>query len=481
MTDQQRDLDEILRLHGGAPDHLPGFAARLTAGWAAADVEMGRAAGTAGAAGRRRFRLPHLRLPWTRHFIVATAFTVGIAAVIAAVVLVGMPGVSRVVGPETVSAAEVIQRALRALSRAETLQADVTGKIMVTLRSDGTPKYVVEHSRLLMRSDGSSLYTLTDEPDTSVPAWNRNKDDARVTAYDAVHGVYRDYFRGWDPELGSRGRYDTRCEVTTGYPLGQPDFGGWDESATGRALLAGGKAVLKTTTFEGRPVWELTIDTGAATGLKLPYDEVAVITIDQETCLPVGTRLIRDGVVMLDDRWRNVVLDEPLPDETFAFDPPEGARIIRRDLGFRRLPLDQIAAATSYATLVPAWIPDGFELKWTALAERFKTEDGPASGRDVVHLQYVRGFDALTVTTRIADDPQDAATLDPIDEWSWADLMRRDVQLTEGAFAGVTARVVVGPWISSPHLYAVKDGILLTIAGTATADELVAVAESLEP
>lgn len=481
MTDQHLDLDEILRAHGGAPDHLPGFAARLAAGLAAADREMGRAAGAADAAGLPRLRLPRPHLPWTRRSIVAAAFTAGVAAVIAAVLLVGIPGVSRVVGPETVSAAEVIQRALRALAETETLQADVTGKIMAALRSDGTPRYVVEHSRLLMRSDGSCLYILTDKPDTSVPAWRRGKDDARVTAYDAVHGVYRDYFRGWDPDVGARGRYDTRYEVTTGYPLGQPDFGGWDESATGRALLAGGKAKLETTTFEGRPVWEITIDTGVATGLQLPYDEVAVITIDQETCLPVGTRLIRDGVVMLDDRWRNVVVDEPLPDAMFTFDPPEGARIIRRDLGFRRLTLDQIATTTRYAPLVPAWTPDGFELKRTALARRFKTEDGPASGRDVVHLQYVRGFDALTVTTRIADDPEDAATLDPIDEWSWADLMRRDVELTEGAFAGVTAGVVVGPWISSPHLYAVKDGILLTIAGSATADELVKIAESLEP
>jgi hypothetical protein len=481
MNDQRLDLDELLRAHGAAPAHLPGFAARLAAGLADADAEMGRATGTAGAAGRRRLRLPRLRLPWTRHFIVAAAFTAGVAAVIAAVVLVGIPGVSRVVGPETVSAAEVIQRALRALSQAETLQADCTGKIMVARRSDGTPKYVVEHSRLLMRSDGSSLYTLTDKPDTSVPAWNRGRDDARVTAYDAVHGIYRDYFRGWDPEVGPHGRYDKRYEVTTGYPLGQPDFGGWDTSATGRAILAGGRATLETTTFEGRPVWEITIHTGAATGLQLPKDEIAVITIDQGTCLPIGTRLIQDGVTVLDDRWRNVVVDEPLPDETFTLDPPEGARIIRRDLGFRRLTLAQIAAATQYAPLVPAWIPGGFDLEWTALADRFKTEEGTTSGRDVVHLQYVRGFDALTVTTRIADDPGDAATLDPIDEWSWADLMRRDVELADGAFAGVTARVVVGPWISSPHLYAVKDGILLTIAGSATADELVKIAESLEP
>ena len=33
---------------------------------------------------------------------------------------------------------------------------------------------------------------------------------------------------------------------------------------------------------------------------------------------------------------------------------------------------------------------------------------------------------------------------------------------------------------STPHLWAVKDGVLLTIAGGATAEELLAIAESLQ-
>jgi hypothetical protein len=103
-------------------------------------------------------------------------------------------------------------------------------------------------------------------------------------------------------------------------------------------------------------------------------------------------------------------------------------------------------------------------------------------GRDVVALQYVRGFDALTVTTRTVADPHAAATIDPIEpDTSWADLVRRDVRLTAGAFAGVTARVVVASYTTIPHLYAVKNGVLLTVAGGATAEELIAIAESLWP
>ncbi len=35
------------------------------------------------------------------------------------------------------------------------------------------------------------------------------------------------------------------------------------------------------------------------------------------------------------------------------------------------------------------------------------------------------------------------------------------------------------PW-STPHLWAVKDGVLLTIAGGANGEELLAIAESLQ-
>lgn len=481
MSERPDHLDDVLRAHGGAPAHLPHFVERLETALGAADREMGRAAGVswwrrlrarltprgAGSAAGRRLA------------VVATVVVVGAGVTVA--FLIGIPGVSRVTGPEPVSAAEVIQRMLRAFAECETLQADVTGKLQMGTRADGTPTYAVEHSRQQRRSDGSFHYVRLDKPDMSVPPRQRVGDDARETAYDAVHGVYRDYFRGWDWDAGADASYVRRYTVTTGYPLGDPDYGEWMEAATGRALLAAGRATLETTAFEGRPAWELTCDTGVGAGLKMPYDEVAVITVDQQTCLPIGTRLIRDGVVLLESRWTNVVVDEPLPDAVFTFPPPKGAKVVREDAGFRRLPLERIAATIEYVPLVPARLPAGYALTWTAAAERVVTDEGPHSGRDVVHLQYVRGFDRLTVTTRIAADPQLAATTDPMGDRAWSDLVGRDVELTKGAFAGVTARVVVGPWISMPHLFVVKGDMLLTIAGAATADELVAIAESLEP
>ena len=71
MNDERHDLDEILRTHGGAPDHLPSFEARLTAGLVEADREMGRATGG-------RLRWPRgSRSLWARHPVLASATAVG--------------------------------------------------------------------------------------------------------------------------------------------------------------------------------------------------------------------------------------------------------------------------------------------------------------------------------------------------------------------------------------------------------------------
>ena len=144
-------------------------------------------------------------------------------------------------------------------------------------------------------------------------------------------------------------------------------------------------------------------------------------------------------------------VDEPLPDTAFTFAPPKGAKVVRSDAGFRRLPLARIGSSAGHVTLLPTWLPAGYVQRWTAAAARSTTANGVTEGRDVVALQYVRGFDALTVTTRTVADPQTAATIDPVEpDTSWADIVSRDVRLTAGAFAGVTARVVVASYIDHP-------------------------------
>ena len=475
MNAERHDLDEILRTHGGAPDHLPGFEARLVAGLDEADREMGRATGG-------WLRLPRRsRSLWIRHPVLATAAAVGVAAAVAAVVLIGVPGVSRMSGPQPVSAAQVIQKALHALSTGKTMQADATVKEGAAILPGGVPEYRVTHSRVLLRSDGSYRQTQTDKPQTSRPVQMRDRADAADTAYDAASGVFRDYSRGWDWDAGGS---VNRVDVTTGYPLGPPDRWAneqFDISATARALQADGAARLETASYDGRPAWVVSgSKRAAASGLS--DDETYAITIDQQTCLPTRVQMLADGVVQFEYSLHNVRVDEPLPDTAFTFAPPKGAKVVRSDAGFRRVPLARIGSTAGYVTLLPAWLPEGYVQRWTAVAATSTTANGVTEGRDVVALQYVRGFDALTVTTRTVADPQSAATVDPIEpDTYWADLVNRDVRLTAGAFAGVTARVVVASYTTIPHLYAVKNGVLLTVAGGATADELIAIAESLRP
>ena len=147
----------------------------------------------------------------------------------------------------------------------------------------------------------------------------------------------------------------------------------------------------------------------------LSDDETYSITIDQQTCLPARVQMLSVGVLQLDYSLHNVRVDEPLPDTAFTFAPPKGAKVVRSDAGFRRLPLARIGSTAGHVTLLPTWLPAGYVQSWTAAAARSTTANGVTEGRDVVALQYVRGFDALTVTTRTVADPQAAATIDP---WS---------------------------------------------------------------
>ena len=158
---------------------------------------MGRAAGG-------WLRWPRgLRSLWSRHPVLASAAVVGIAAAVVTAVLVGVPGVSRLSGPQPVSAAQVIQKALDALSSGKTMQADATLKEETGILSGSVPEFNVTHSRVLLRSDGSFRQTQTDKPQTSKPAQMRDRADAADTAYDAASGVFRDYSRGWDSDRGA--------------------------------------------------------------------------------------------------------------------------------------------------------------------------------------------------------------------------------------------------------------------------------------
>lgn len=521
MNRKPDDLDEVLRLHGGAPDHLPDFAERLSAGLDEADREIGRT--PAG-----RLHQPHMpHAVWRRHRILAGAAVAAVAAAVAAAVLFGVPGAGDRTGPPPVSAAVVVQSAQRALASAGTLVADCTSSRWNLAHWD-TPDsvpvrgryHLVARSRLVLRDDGSYRQTL--EPLTLEEARRLAQAGTSVyaleddTAYDASTGVRHSYYRGsatWAGDF-STDAVATSAQVLTGCAPGQPDF--WltrpekgttfDFGVGGfmRALPAVAGGDVRPSTYQGRPVWIVTAQLpllwemweSAGTrswSLKGPALDRLAVTVDRQTSLPLRTQAWYKGVLFSESRLDDVRVGVDLPSDAFTVDFPVGTKVSRRDMGFRSLTLDGAAARVGHGVLVPKEVPAGSALSQVAVAPRAGSRKWSSApqGTDIVSLRYQRGFDAVTVTTRRVERPQQ---FEEKDAFGYDDGMPGSgsfsvpqggyvagptvVRLTAGALAGARARLVTGPLVT-PHLWAWKGHVLLTISGAATQDELVAMANSM--
>jgi hypothetical protein len=110
--------------------------------------------------------------------------------------------------------------------------------------------------------------------------------------------------------------------------------------------------------------------------------------------MPVRVTESKDGALLRELRIEELSVDAPLAAGTFRLDFPAGAEVQRTDEGFRRVPLDRVAAAAGYRPLVPAWLPEGY-----ALAE-------VAVGGRTTSLAYRRGIDQFVVTTRPRGAPE---------------------------------------------------------------------------
>jgi len=463
---RDRELGEKLQLLD-EPDHAAEYWDQMRLQVAAAAAERQPRAGL----GRR------LRAALgTRRLRVAVA-AAALAAVATAAVLFGLPRTS---GPPTVSAAEVLQRALSAYSSGRTWQADVVMKGADWNRSGVGYHYDVWRYRVVQSAGGSYRLTLTGQTQTGAAdagARLRVKDDL---AYDASTGVL------WHLRPGRE------LVVVKDYPLGPPDrwaspLTGVDFGATLRAVMAARAFKLETTVLDGRPAWTVTCSQGAGVaspagstqGIDWP---VYKVTVDKQTWLPVRFQQVTAGTLTAELRVRNVRVNEPLPAHVFTLRPLKGLTTRRVDGGFRRVALDDTRALAGATPLVPG-LPSGYKLAYVAVAARALTANHLFRARHVFVLQYTHGFDALTVSTRTVIEASFSATDDdPVDSYDpqWTSLARTEAAITSGAFAGTTASIVVATSSSTPHLWAVKDGVLLTIAGGATAEELLAIANSLQ-
>ena len=465
---RDRELGENLQVLA-EPDHGPEYwdqMRRLMAEEAAARKRR------RGVGYRLRAALSTRKL---RIAVAAAAF----AAVAAASLLFGLP---RAPGPTTVSAAEVLQRALSAYSSGRTWQADAIMKVVdQNQAAAGGYHYDVLRFHLAQSADGSYRLTQfegTQAEGSDAGASLRVKDDR---AYDASTGVL------------THSRPGRGLVVVKDFPLGPPDrwaspLTGVDFGATLRAMMATGAFQLETTVLDGRPAWTVTCSKGAgaaspvgsAEGIDWP---VFKVTVDKQTWLPVRFQQVTAGTLTAELRVRNVRVNEPLPKHVFKLQPLKGLTTRHMDGGFRRVTLGDALALAAVTPLVPGYVHSGYTLAHVVVAARALTANHLFRARHVFTLQYTHGFDALTVSTRKVVGASFSTTDDdPVDSYDpqWTSLARTEAAITSGAFAGTTASIVLATSSSTPHLWAVKDGVLLTIAGGATADELLAVANSLQ-
>ncbi|HEY1317178.1 MAG TPA: hypothetical protein VGF10_08180 [Gaiella sp.] len=243
-----------------------------------------------------------------------------------------------------------------------------------------------------------------------------------------------------------------------------------------RALLASGDPRVEEVVYEGRPAWRVEVDTVPNAMVPALSGDRLEITVDRQSGIPVRVVESRAGAMLHELRIEQLKVDEPVEANAFTFSFPPGSEVIRSDEGFRRVSLAAVTGTVGYTPLVPSAVPDGYELAEVAVATDAGptgTEAGNPPSRKVVSLAYRRGLDRFVVTTRLAGS---AAWSDPLASGEGYVDHPEHVTLETGVLRD--AQVVLSPH-GVPHLWAVANGLVVTIAGDLSRAELVTLARSL--
>jgi hypothetical protein len=438
------------------PEHRPGFHAELHRRLAEERL-------ASPASRRRRARRTQLR--W--------GLRVAAVAVAAAIVLIaiGIPRTERsprIAGPEVATAAEIKAQVRAALATMRNLSGTVV--------SDGPEKGDKRRWR----------FTLTAEGDFRLLGPTAEEG----IAYDASVGVARSARRS--ASIGEDTLfYAERRGVAPGPPdLGPPTWIIPDEfGAFVRALLAAEDPRVQKIAYEGRPAWRLDIDVVPNAIVPDLSGDHLEITVDQGTGIPVRVLETNDGAFWREIRIEDLAVNADLPPDTFRLEFPPGAEVMRSDDGFRRVELGEVAPIVGYAPLVPASVPDGYELAEVSMARGAAPTGAEAANplsRMVVSLSYRRGLDQFLVTMRLTRvPPEGEPELPPAKLWgdplaTGEGFVDEGEQLTirRGALEGEEAELVLSPR-GIPHLWALTDDLVVTVGGDLSRAELLQVTESL--
>lgn len=462
MSDRDERLGHELRgLH--VPEHGPAFFAVL--------------------AERLQQEPPARRRPgWQRPpMLLGFATAAVLLAVFAATTLFTSDGTApfRPSPPQTrlISASEVRTRVSTALSSLRTLQGEVTIECAIP-RGQCFP-------------DAGGRTTLRWSFATTAAG------DERITGIDHQEDVA---FSAARREQRALLENEPRARVISNLPAGPPDFAARtsvlrrDVASVVRAFLnTSGEVPVTEVTEQGRPAWRLVtpVEPNKLAGPGNSGDRLEVV-VDRETGFPLRVTESLAGRFLHEVRLSNLVVDAPVDPASFTIDFPAGLIPFRQDVGFQAVPLGQVAAVVGYQPLLPtpAGLPAGFELAEVTVATTAQptgTEGGNPRSRNVVSVAYRRGFDRIVVTTRSTGTtprctPASTTTCwaDPLASGEGFRDEPQPFTIAAGALAGSRAELVLSPR-GVPHIWAMNDRLVVTVAGDASGEELRRIAESFAP
>lgn len=446
---------------------------------------------------RRRSRWA--RLGGRRLGVLAAAAAVVAAAI--AVGLFGLPGLNGTGGPAQASAAQrLLERINATMASTETLKADFWYRQSTT--RDGLQLTETQTGTLVItalgdeRLEGDVSGTLSSIGSKPVP-----QEPHFIVAYDARRRVLRQLEWGLPPTpLGKEGPvYTTTLEETTDYgpgPSGRVPYRA--DVALVRAMLAEASSDLpvRETTYEGRPSWEATFQTIVpAAAFDSGPAVTTIATVDQQTGLVVSLDRVQEGAAGIAMHWQlRLTALQPgvaAPRSLFTISPPKGknASIDHYAGGFHVAPLAAVQARLGFPVYAPDWAPRGYAIADTAslandpgnMTVRSKGNEtwevvDPDVTDTVAEIDLRRGFDILRVYEQLKESSDDALT-SLVSQLPHA----RVVTLRAGAFRGCKAITFVDPMMGEPGLEVTDGTVQVDIWGDATRDELVRVAESLQP
>lgn len=178
-----------------------------------------------------------------------------------------------------------------------------------------------------------------------------------------------------------------------------------DVAAVVRAFLSTTSDVpVEEVTVDGREAWRLVTEVtpNKLAGPGGSGDSLEVV-VDRRSGFPLRVTESLQGDFLHELRLSGLVVDQPVDPGTFDVELDPGAEVVRQDVGFRRVALEEVAAIVGYEPVLPDDVPAGFEPAEVTVATEAQPTGSEAANppsRDVVSVAYRRGFDRIVVTTR---------------------------------------------------------------------------------